>query len=611
MRTLISITVFLFLINLSCRNNSAKKNDVNVITDLDWTYCDSLVKTIQSPSIPEKTFTISPNAAADDIQKAIDKAALEGGGTVKIPKGTYLSNPVNIKSNVQIFLEEGAILKFIPLPEIYPLVYTWFEGIPCMNYSSMIYAKDQVNIKISGNGIIDGQGNLPVWKNMKYSEEADWDLLKDMEDEGVSPEHRSFGKGHSLRPDLITLVNCKNIEISGVTILNAPYLTINPILCEDLTISHINIKSSGYDQTGISPQSSSRIIIENVKISETNDGIRIRSGRVKDPSVKPSEDIIIRNSEFNNIENDAIALGSKVRGGVSRVFISGITINGAECGLSILLDAEYKGFINEIFVKDIIAGRIAGPFIFCGITNASSDQKKSDLSNLKFENLNIDSCSRAFIIDGSDKQNVCNISISNSGFNAFRESLAENVDNLNLEKVEDGGKQLTLRTDVEDVDIDELDNIVKDNDILDTDDISFNDLNEAVKQTINEQYTLIPIENIERIITKTGVNYDIRFELENSQSLGLIISSQGDIIRSEKDIRFNALPLQVNSTLKSIIKEEPSPYLIDRIKKIAVQDFTYYEIAGETRTIIFLAGISEDGSIIEAKQKQVKGSLQK
>lgn len=606
--------IFLFLINISCRSKDEKKDSgIKIISSgkIDWVYSDSLQRTILAPVIPDLNFPLPASTGYDNIQKAIDKAAEKGGGTVRIPIGVHLSGPIHLKSNVHLLLEEGALLKFIADPEKYPLVYTWFEGIPCMNYSSMIYATDQVNIKISGSGTIDGQGNLPAWKTMKYREEVDWSLLKDLEGENVSSEHRTFGKGHFLRPDLITFVNCKRVEITGVKIFNSPYWTIHPILCEDLTLSYLTLESSGYNQIGIVPESSSHILIDHIKISGTNDGIRILSGRVKDPSIKPSHDIIIKDSELSNIEDNAIAIGSKVRGGVSRVFISGIIIKEAEVGLSILLDAKYNGIINEVFAKDITAKRIAGAFIFCGITNGSSDQKKSNLSNMKFEDLKIDSCGRAFIIDGSGKQNIYNISIINSGFLSFRESLVENVKNLNLENVSDGAKQYSQRFDIEDIDTDELDYNKKDEDILDSDDIPFNDLNEPVKRTINNLYPFIPIENIERIITKTGVNYEIEFEPENSLNLGILISSQGEIIRSEQEIRYNMIPVQVLSTLRSFIKSEPLPYLIDEIKKITVQDFIYYEIAGESRELLFLTGISEDGSVLEAKQKQITGSFQK
>jgi len=606
--------IFLFLAIISCRNKDEKRGTVNELISpakTDWTYSDSVLVIIRKADIKDLKFPVPPGSGYDNIQKAVDTASEKGGGTVQVLKGVHLSSPIQLKSNVNLFLEEGALLKFIPEPVEYPLVYTWFEGIPCMNYSSMIYGIDQVNIKISGTGTIDGQGNLPVWKTMKYMEEADWSLLKDMEDEGVSPEHRTFGKGHSLRPDLITMVNCKNIEISGIKILNAPFWTIHPILCENLTIDNISIESSGYDQIGIVPESSNLVLIDNVKIRGTDDGIRILSGRVKDPSIKPSHDIIIRNSELNNIENDAIAIGSKIRGGVNRIFISGIIINGAEKGISILLDGDYKGIINEIFVKNITGERISGTFINCEINNGNSDPEKSNMTNLKFEDLKVDSCARAFIIDGSGKQNIYNLSIVNSGFLSFRESLAENVRNFNLDNVSDGVRQFTQRFDIGDVDIDELDDNNKDEQLLDSDDIPFNELNEMVKRTINNLYPFFPIEKIERLITKTGVNYEIEFETENSQTLDLLISSRGEIIRSEQEIKYNDLPDQVISTLGSVIKKDPLSYLTDEIKKITVEKFTYYEIAGETREVLFRTGISGDGSILEARQKQITGTFDK
>ena len=612
MRTILNITVLFFLVNLSCRNNNQENTEIKIIPpdNLGWTYADSLRKTIQLPVIPDNTFPVNAASGLASIQNAIDKADENGGGTVRILKGIHLSYPLQLKSNVHLQVDNGAILRFISDPEQYPLVYTWFDGIPCMNYSPMIYANGQVNIKISGEGIIDGQGDKPVWKNMKYREEIDWDLLEDMEDEGVEPEHRKFGKEHSLRPDLIAFVSCKIIEIKGVTIINSPYWTIHPILCEDLIINNLHIKSSGYDQIGIAPESSSNIIIENVNIAETEDGIKIKSGRVKDTSLKPSQNIIIHNIVIKNITDEAIAIGSKIRGGVSRVFISGISIVGAKRGFTIIADAELKGIIREIYIKDIQAYNIEGSFIQCGISNSSSDYRKSILYNLYFDNLTVDSCGQAFIIAGYRKQPIQNVSVINSSFLSFRGSLAKNVRNLNLSNVSDANMNYNKRFDVEDIKSDKLDIEKDDNDILDTDDIAYDDLNELVKKNIHTLYPHIPIENIERIITKTSVNYEIEFELENSMNLGLLISSQGEILQSVEVIPFNKLPVQVLATLRSSIKTEPVPFIIDEIKKISVKDFTYFEIKGETRALLFLAGISEDGSIIEEKQKQIKSLRQ-
>ena len=47
------------------------------------------------------------------IQRAIDACAVKGGGRVTVPKGSWLSGTIYLKSGVELHLEEGATLMAI------------------------------------------------------------------------------------------------------------------------------------------------------------------------------------------------------------------------------------------------------------------------------------------------------------------------------------------------------------------------------------------------------------------------------------------------------------------------------------------------------------------
>ena len=612
--------VLLCLLFSSCNRNESNDHEIVPIPEsqISWAYKDSLILTIEKPVIPEKTVRLTSPAIKNSdyetdlgssINTLIDQASENGGGTVLIPPGKYLSNPIILKSNVNLCIEEGAIIKFNSDIRLYKLVFTWFEGIPCMNYSSLIYANNQKNIKISGAGIIDGQGYDRQWKSMKYRENIDWKLLRDLADENVSPENRIFGMGHNLRPDLINLMNCDVVEITGVTILNAPYWTVHPVLCKNVRLTNIRIESEGYNQIGIVPECTQKMLIDSVIIAGLNDGIRIKSGRVKDPQLTSSENIIIQNSSFLNIVSDAVAIGSKAKGGINRVFISNITIDKANCSLSVSADAKLRGVVKEVLIKDVNYSNIMSQVIYCGIGNNSTRIKSPILYNLRFDNITGDSSARAFLIKGSRRQPIQNVKIENSTFNSYKGSIAEDVKNLKLSNFSDDNTVYNQVINIEDIKTDKIDYNKDDEDILDTDDISFDQLNDSVKEVITRLHPLIPINNINRIITKTKVNYEIEFNLENSKRLRLLISSEGEIIRSEQEILFKDIPDQVISSLKSCINTEPLPFLMSEIIKIQVQDFSYYEVKGETRSTLFLAGIAEDGSILEQKMKQINNTF--
>ena len=101
------------------------------------------------------------NSAA--IAQAIEAANKAGGGTVIIPEGEWLTGKIHFKSNVNLHLEEGAILLFSDQPEDYlPPVQTTWEGMECYNYSPLIYAFQCKNVAITGQGEL--RAKMDVWK---------------------------------------------------------------------------------------------------------------------------------------------------------------------------------------------------------------------------------------------------------------------------------------------------------------------------------------------------------------------------------------------------------------------------------------------------------------
>ena len=134
---------------------------------------DRIEKQIKKTSFPKQTYNNTDFGAKADtpdepcheaINRAILQCSLSGGGTVIVPKGIFHTGPLTLKSNVNLHLEEGAILKFLTDQSLYfPAVITRWEGIDCYNARPLIYANGESNIAITGKGIIDGQGSKETW----------------------------------------------------------------------------------------------------------------------------------------------------------------------------------------------------------------------------------------------------------------------------------------------------------------------------------------------------------------------------------------------------------------------------------------------------------------
>jgi len=192
---------------------------------------------IKPPTFKKKDFDILKYGAKaggqfdcrEAINKTIDACSKAGGGRVVVPAGEFLTGAIQLKSNVNLYVSKGATIKFSMDPKAYlPVVHTRWEGMELMHLSPFIYAYEQTNIGITGEGTLDGQGKSFFWKwhgNPRYggdpakiSQKPDRDKLYDMMTRNVPLAERVFGEKHYLRPQFIQPYKCKNVLIEGVKI---------------------------------------------------------------------------------------------------------------------------------------------------------------------------------------------------------------------------------------------------------------------------------------------------------------------------------------------------------------------------------------------------------
>lgn len=106
----------------------------------------------------EKVYTVEGNTSSD-IQAMIDKAFEKGGGKVVVPAGTYDVGSIQLKSNVELHLEEGALLLGADKSEAYDSFPEEICAIqPERSSKVLVYAYNAENIAITGEGVIDGNG---------------------------------------------------------------------------------------------------------------------------------------------------------------------------------------------------------------------------------------------------------------------------------------------------------------------------------------------------------------------------------------------------------------------------------------------------------------------
>jgi polygalacturonase len=137
-----------------------------------WAKLPGILQRIQPPSFPARDFAIARHGARPDgktdctsaLRKAIAECAAAGGGRVVVPEGVWLSGAIHLKSNVNLHLAKGAVIRFSRDPRHYlPAVFTRWEGMECMGYSPFLYAFEQRNIALTGEGTLDGAADCEHW----------------------------------------------------------------------------------------------------------------------------------------------------------------------------------------------------------------------------------------------------------------------------------------------------------------------------------------------------------------------------------------------------------------------------------------------------------------
>jgi len=382
------------------------------------------------------------------IRATIEKASRNGGGTIYFPPGEYLTGALELKSNITLHLDAGAVLKFsTDFDDYLPFVKMRWEGTVMKNFSPLIYANNAENIAIVGRGKIDGQGKA-WWTEMYRIELAEEEMpltkyqkLWKEQNNGLETA-QYYQRTMNLmffRPPLFQAFKSKNILIEGITIVNAPFWTINPAFCENVTITGVTIFNPPSPNTdGINPTSCRNVHISNCHISVGDDCITIKSGRDMNGRewATPAENITITNTTMLS-GHGGIVIGSETSGGIKKVTISNCIFDGTNRGIRLKSARGRGGIVEEIRVSNIVMKNIKNAAIVFNLyydkgTNEESVTERTPVfRNIHISNLTATNVNKAGMIRGISEMPVQNLSFSNINIEAkegFEIHTAENIE---------------------------------------------------------------------------------------------------------------------------------------------------------------------------------------
>src|SRR5579872_3657444 len=334
---------------------------------------DKILKNIKAPQFNKASYDItSYGAVADgqtDIKATLDKVinlcSVNGGGQVIIPKGVFfIKGPVVLKSHVNLHFNDGAELIFSADAKDYlPAVLTLWEGTELYNYSPLFYAYQCSDIAITGHGIINGSAskNFAKWRPQRSPEQ---NKLRQMGIDGTPLYQRVFGESARLPPDMLQFFGCKNVLIDGISIADAPYWVIHPVLCDNVTVQNVTINSMNLNNDGCDPESCTNVLIQHCNFTTGDDGIAIKAGRDQDGwrIGQPTENVIVRDCIFNSKTN-GLCIGSEMSAGVRNIYMYRVHLKKCLSAIYFKSNLDRGGFIENIHVNDIQCDSARSAFI--------------------------------------------------------------------------------------------------------------------------------------------------------------------------------------------------------------------------------------------------------
>jgi len=343
---------------------------------------------VKLPTIyPTKYSILTYGATTSSIDNATAinaaiTAASSKGGTVVIPAGTFLSGPITMKSNVNLYLSAGALLKVIPYGTgngaagsgYYPNNGTTDQ------YNPFIFGKSLSNIAVTGTGTIEGQG-------------SDWWTAYD-------------ANNNIKRPCMIRFAGCNYVLIDSVTLKNSPgvHLTLgqSSTMGSNGTISNITVSapSTSPNTDAIDTWYWNGIDIKNCNLSSGDDNVAMDSY---------SKNINIKNCNLGF--GHGVSVGSYTTG-VDSVNVDSCTFNYTTNGIR-LKSARDRGSVDSVFTySNITMNNVTNPFYITGYYPketypASADtllpviSTTSSFRKVTFKNITVTGSTNAGIIYGT------------------------------------------------------------------------------------------------------------------------------------------------------------------------------------------------------------------
>lgn len=375
------------------------------------------------------------------IQNVIDKAEANGGGTIVIPKGVYLTGALFFKPKTKLLLQEEAKLKGSDHIDNYPLIPSRMEGRSIYYYAALINAYHVDSFQINGPGTIDGNG-LKYWEYFWFYRDS------------VKNTGRSATNLEVHRPRLLFIWGSNNVTIKDVKLHNSGFWTTHLYQCNNVLIENCDIRSpfkpvKAPSTDGIDIDVCKKVTVRKCYISVNDDAVCIKGGKGPDAHLRREngvvEDILIEDCVFGE-SHGTLTFGSE------SIHARNIVMRNCrmEHNTSILrlkMRPDTYQVYENVRIENITGkcGTIISmaPWTQFYDMFGSTEKPFAIVRNISFSNINVQ-CKTVGTMQGNPSDTVSNILFSNITATAEKAELKTKYSGIQFQNVTVNGKVFDL-----------------------------------------------------------------------------------------------------------------------------------------------------------------------